>query len=659
VDAVLEGLRGLGPAPGQAGNSAPANLLGLPAPALEMIATAAGMCPRDRVMLAGSHPILHKSLREFSISDNVVVQGRRVDSLEVFRNVLQAVPSLPIDPPDLQARPLAVLAGRIGWMGNLDDETDDADETRGPAFDDTLATIERMPTKHRRLMDVPLMMLAAQVESLQPAAQPGAFQRLLLAQEPPGSQADVLHLLAGRMEDLPEAARQQAFTQVLPRAVRLEPSLPVGVAAALVGPLPKLPQAAQWPAFSGLLQQCSSLAAEQRAVMLRALTYEIGSLSEPVWLPAVRGVLAAAASLAPAQRWTVLKPLGQQVHRLPVAEQSSTWRAVVRSVLNVPSGQLEAALAAMTDQIATLSDVANPQLRPAVPLRPAVLQESQAWLQRGEDLPPGPHATMLHMLARGLRVLPPAERQAIFRLALPSIPRPHQDEHGALLTELAWAIELLPEAARQPEWQATLQAVEQLPPSMEGVALLGVLAEQMGKLPMDARAAAFESLLQAYRTSSEPYRLHSAQVLGTGCLTLPRAQWPHALDRVLDEVARLPEELRQAPLLMMAFKFCLAEPAANGPIDPRQPDNPRLDVQTQCLDRIMESMPPLPRRPSAVFRQVVDTLSSHVQALVAQRPDDAAFLNEGFERFRGLAGCPTPPPASRGWLARLSRYLRR
>ena len=649
-DAVLEGLRGLGPAPGLADNAAPANLLRMAGAVHETIA--ARMHQRDRAMLVCSAPILRDSLRRFSISDNAVVQGGDVGNLEKFRAVLQNVRSLP-ERPGLQARPLAVLAGRLGAF------PDDRKDDRKLAFDDILATIMGMPAEHRRLMDVPLMMLAGQMGTLELAARPGAFQRLLLAQEPPGSQADVLHLLAGRMEDLPEAAGQRAFTQVLPPTVRLEPGLLEGVAKPLVGQLQVLPEAAQWPAFSDLLQECSSLAPEQRTVMLKALAHEIGALSEPVRLPAVREVLAAAESLAPEPRWTVLKPLGQQVHRLPEAEQSSTWQAVVRSVLAVPPGQLDAALAAMKDQVATLQDVANLQPLPVVPLMPAVLQESLARLQRGEDLPPEPHATMLLMLAQGLANLPPAERQDVFRLALRSIPLLHQDQHGPLLKELAGAIAALPPAARQPEWQATLQAVEQLPPSMEGLVPLDALAARIGKLPMDDQAAAFESVLQAYRTLPELYRWTSAHVLGSGCLALPRAQWPHALDRALNELAQLDEFLRSGPLLQLAFKFCLAEPAANGPIDPRQPDNPRLDVQTQCLDKIMKLMPSRPRRPSAAFLQIVDTLSSQVQAQVAQRPDDAAFLTEGLERFRRLTGCSTAPRASGGWLARLSCGLLR
>jgi hypothetical protein len=637
VDAAPEGLRGLGRAPRLADDTpsssgrrvrpralpATADLLGLPKPLHGMIA--ARMDSGSRAMLAGSHPVMRDSLRAFSVTDKAAVQGWHVDSLEAFRDALQDVRSLPPEPPDLQARPLAGLAGRIGAR-ELDDEI------RGPAFDDILATIRRMPTTRRGLMDVPLMTLAAQVEMLQPAEQPSAFQRLLLAQEPPGSQADVLHLLAGRMEDLPEAARRQAFTQVLPRAVRLEPSLPEGVAAALVGPLPDLPPAAQWPAFSGLLQQCSSLASEQRAVMLKALTHEIELLSEPVWLPAVRGVLAAAEPLAPEQRWAVLGPLCQEVRRLPEAEQSSTWRAVVRSFLAVPPGQLATALVAMAHQINTLRDDLH---LPAVPVVPALLRESLAWLQRGEDLPPAPRATILLMLARGLRYPPLAERQDIFRLALQSIPLLEQEHRSVVLTEWANAIKDLPEADRQPVWQATLEVVEQLPP--QRVVPLAALVTQMAELPAGARAAAFESVLQANSTlpAQTPYQELSVTMLGSGCLALPRAQWPHALDRVLEELARLPEPLRRVNVLALATKFCQAEPATNGPIDPGQLDNPGLDLRLQCLDKVLGLMPP-PPHPLVGF---LEFLNTQMTQRLQQRPDDdAAFLTEVLKRIHRLMG---------------------
>jgi hypothetical protein len=467
--------------------------------------------------------------------------------------------------------------------------------------------------------------------------QPSAFQRRLLAQQPPGAQAerlhDGLHLLAGRIGALPEAARQQAFTQVLPRAAQLETDLLEDRAKTLVGQLQVLPEAARRPAFSILLQQCSLLASEQRAVMLKALTHEIGSLSEPVWLPAVRGVLAAAESLAPEQRWAVLKPLGQEVYRLPVAEQSSTWRAVVRSVLAVPPGQLAAALAAMADQINTLND--GVQL-PAVPLMPAVLQESLAWLQRGEDLPPAPLTTMLLMLASRWADLPPADQQVGFELALHSIPLLRQDDHRSLLLmEWAKAIEVLPEAARQPAWQATLQAVEQLPPPQRVVPLASLVA-QMGGLPVDARAPAFESVWQAQRTlpAQVPYQELSVTMLGSGCLALPRAQWPHALDRVLVELARIPEPLRRVNVLALATKFCQAEPAANGSIDPGQLDNPGLDLRLQCLDKVLGLMPP-PPHPLAGF---LEFLNTQMTQRLLQRPDDAAFLTEVLKRIHWLRG---------------------
>jgi hypothetical protein len=407
------------------------------------------------------------------------------------------------------------------------------------------------------------------------------------------------------------------------------------LAAALVGQLQVRPEAAQGPAFFSLLQDCRSLAPEQHAVMLKALTDEIRSLPEPVWLPAVRGILAAAESLAPEQRWAVLKPLGQEVHRLPVAAQSSTWQAVVRSVLAVPPGQLAAALAAMTDQINTLNDDENVQL-PAVRLMPAVLQESLAWLRRGKDLPLEPRTTMLLMLAHGLADLPPAVRPAVFRRALRSTPLLGPEHRGPLLMDLAKAIEALSQAARQPAWQAALQAVEQLPPP-QGVFPLAILVGQMGGLPVDAQATAFESVRQAHRRLPAQYHGLSVEVLGTGCLALPHVQWPHALDRVLEELARLPEPLRRVNVLGLATKFCQAEPAANGPIDPRQPDKPGLDLRLQCLDKVLEAMPP-PPHPSEDFLECVNALNNEMRQRLQQRPDDAAFLTEVLERIRRLMG---------------------
>jgi hypothetical protein len=128
---------------------------------------------------------------------------------------------------------------------------------------------------------------------------------------------------------------------------------------------------------------------------------------------------------------------------------------------------------------------------------------------------------------------------------------------------------------------------------------------------------------------------------------------------VLDDVARLNEVLRLAPLVHLALAFCLAKPAPNGPIDPQQPDNPMLDVQAQCLNKIMGSMPSLRSSEFPLFWQTVDTLCSAVQVPVEQGPDDAAYVTVGLERFRHLMTRLTPPPSSRSLRARLSRRLRR
>jgi hypothetical protein len=634
ADAAPEVLRGLGraprlgsdAAPGPSGSSrqvrlrtAPPDLLtGLPQAVHETIA--GGMGPKDRAMLASSNHALRDSLRGFSTSDKAVVGGRGVQDLGRFRAVLHEVHSLPPERPDLQARPLAVLAGRIGAL--VDGRS---------AFDAVLATILQTPAGQRRPMDVPLMMLAAQVSFLEPAGQAGALQRLLQAQEPPGSLAPGLHLLAGRLDDLPQAARQQASEQVLQWAERLEP----GPARELLEHLPGLPEAAREPAFHGLLQACRSLAPAQRTERLEALATGSGQLSEPARSQAARGVLAAAESLAPEQRRAVLKPLGQVVHRLPDAEQASTWRAVVRSYLAVPPGQLAAALAQLHDQIRTLRTAAAEQ-QPAVPVMQAVLQESRALLERGETLPPEALRTMLMMFAQELAGLPPAARLIYFRLVLRSIPR--QQQHRSLKVEsLATAIEALPVAARQPAWQATLQAVEQLPP-LEGAPLFDPVAAQIGKLPVEAQAAAFESLLQAHRRLPAQCQVISVLALGTGCLARPRAQWPQVLDQVLAESAHIPDRKLQGLILVaLAGGFCVAEPVAIGPLAPPQPERPGLDVRVRCLDKVVASMPLRPH-PPAGFVACVEALKGDVERRLQQRPDDAAVLTAVLERLRRLMG---------------------
>jgi hypothetical protein len=295
--------------------------------------------------------------------------------------VLHEVHSLPPERPDLRARPLAVLAGRIRALPEGND--------RRLACDAVLATILQAPAGHRRpTMDVPLMMLAAQVAVLNPAEQAGALQRLLQAQEPPGSLDAGLHLLAGHLEDLPQAAWQQASTQVLRWAERLEP----GPDRELGEHLLILPEAAREPAFSGLLQACRSLAPAPRTERLEALAAGSGRLPEPVRSQAVREVLAAAGSLAPEQRWAVLTPLCQAACLLPDADQASVWRAAVRSYLAVPPEQLAAALAQLREQIRTLRHPGHEQ-QLQLPMMPAVLHELRAWQQQGGALPHAAHPT--------------------------------------------------------------------------------------------------------------------------------------------------------------------------------------------------------------------------------------------------------------------------
>ena len=59
---------------------------------------------------------------------------------------------------------------------------------------------------------------------------------------------------------------------------------------------------------------------------------------------------------------------------------------------------------------------------------------------------------------------------------------------------------------------------------------------------MDARAAAFESMRQAHHMLPAQYHGLSVEVLGTGCLALPRAQRPGDaayLTGVLERIRRL------------------------------------------------------------------------------------------------------------------------
>jgi hypothetical protein len=443
---------------------------------------AAALDPRSRAMLAGSHPALRDSLREFSISDTAVAQGRHVDSLHQLRAMLRDVRSLPPEQSTLRAPPLAVLAGRIGALG---------DQQFRAAFEDILATILQTPAGERHLMTVPLMMLAGQMALLEPAEQAGALQRLLPGQQPPGSLAPGLHLLAGRLGDLPQAAWQQASAQVLRWAEQLEPD----PARQLVEHLPYLPDAARGPAFSGLLQGCRSLPPAPRAERLRNLAGRSGDLSEPDHLQAVRGILAAAGSLAPQQRWAVLKPLCREVYLLPDAEHASIWQAVVRSTLAVPPEQLAAALAQLHDQVRTLRNAGEAR-QLAVPLMPDVRQELQAWLQPDGALPAEARSTALLMGPQMLYDLPPAERQGLFEQALHSIPQLQEQHRVPFLQELVKAIPALPGAARPPAWQATLQAVEPLAPQQRW-AVLEPLGQAACLLPDTERASAWQAVVRS------------------------------------------------------------------------------------------------------------------------------------------------------------------
>lgn len=495
MDTALEGLRGLGRAPGLADDAtarpsssgrmvrsqpAPADLPSLPQVVHETIATAPGMNPRHRAAMAGTHPALGGSLRVLLRSDRAVARGRDVTHLTHVSDALQDVRSVPLDRLDLRARPLAVLAGRLG---RLEDDP-------GPAFDAILATITQAPAQHRRPMDSPLMMLAGQVTSLEPADQAGAFQRLLQAQEPPGSQAAGLHLLAGRMGDLPEAARPQAPTQVLRWAGQLEP----GPARELAGHLPDLPEAAQEPALSGLLLACSSHVPDERTETLKDLAGSSGWLSGPVRAQAMREVLSAAESLSPEQRWAVLKPLAQGIYRLPVPEQEATWRAVVRSYLAVPPAQVAAALAQLHDQVMTLPNAEGGP--PAVFLMPAVLGELPAALRQGEALSEA-HHTLLLMCAQALVQMPPAGRQGLFQHALDTLPRLREEHRVPLLKEWAKAIAVLPALVRPHAVRGVLAAAETLAPAQRWAALKP-LCKELHQLPVPDQASSWQAIVRAY-----------------------------------------------------------------------------------------------------------------------------------------------------------------
>jgi hypothetical protein len=598
VDAALEGLRGLGPAPVLAGGAGPSGsgrrvrlraaeptLTGLPAAMHEAIA--ARMEPPDRAMLASSHPGLRESLRALSTSDRTVAQGRQVNSMAGFLAVLQDAQSLH-ERPDLQARPLATLAGRVEAIPLSD---------RQSAFAHILATIAQAPEGHRDQLAVPLTALA--------------------------------ECIAG----LPEAARQQAFTQVRQQAEQLEPGLPQGVARALRDQIGTLPEAARWQAFSDLLQAGGSLAPGRRAEMLGGLAEEIAGLPQPARLPAAQAVLAAAGALAPQQRWPVLKLLGQQVHLLPEAVQPTVWGAVVRSVLAVPPGQLVAALAAMDEHINTLNDDEDLQL-PVVPLMPAVLRELLAWLQRDADLPVELRVTMLQILAAELATLPPNERQAGFQRALHSVQLLPQQQRGPSLAALAHAISALPEAARQPAWQAAAQEVERLPPGHQAGGL-AALSGQVGGLPPNTRGAAFNRVLQAHRLLPAEHISQSMGWLCEGCLALPRAQWPQALDSVLEESARLPMERHGLTLLSLGIRFCQVGPAAEDPIEPVQPGDPGPDVRALCFDRVLQAAQAQQHPSTAPMLQL---LRAAVDLQLLLQPDDAAFLNAARGRIDQVLG---------------------
>jgi len=566
-------------------------LSGLPQALHEKITV--GMAPKDRFMLACSNRALHDSLQGFSISDRVVAQGRGVEGMEQLRAALQDVQSLPLGQTDLRARPLAVLAGRVRHQPRVEDVPG--------AFDAVLATILQTPAGERRSMDVPLMMLAAQVTFLDWAEkEASALQRLLQAQEPAGSLDAGLHLLADRVEDLPQAVRPQAATQVLAWARGLEP----GPALELAHTLPYLPNAALQPVLSGLLQACSSVAPGPRTETLKALA-SIGSplQSEPLHLQAVQGVLAAAEPLAPEQRWAVLKPLCRDLYLLPQAEHASTWQAVVHSYLAVPPGQLDAAIVQLNDQVKTLGNVPARQ-RLAVPLGPTVQGEFLAWLQRGEALAEAPG-----------EAIPPQARSVV----------PRQEVRSPLLEALAKAIPALPEADRGPYWQITLQAVEQWAPGAEARQFRPVAA-LIGVLPVADRPAAFTSLQQALDRRPARNPLQSAVVLGTACFAQPRAKWPDFIGRVAHELLRIPDlEQRAISLTKLAARCCLAGPAAAGPKVPGRMGEPLLDVRMQCLGRVLREMPDCLWPPSEELLRSLNDLITQVKQRSGSG-EDATFL---------------------------------
>ena len=309
-----------------------------------------------------------------------------------------------------------------------------------------------------------------------------------------------------------------------------------------------------------------------------------------------------------------------QVEIMSLVEQPGAFQRVLRA--QEPPGPQADGLRLLAGRMEDLPEAARQQVFTQV-------------LQWAAQLGPGLLKGLAGALVGQLQVLPLAGRQAVFQQALHSISLLEHEHRGPLLGALAKAIAALPQAARLPEWQATLQAVEQLPPP-QGVFPLAILADQMGGLPVDARAAAFESVLQAHHMLPVQYHGLSVEVLGAGCLALPRAQWPNAIDRVLGESAWIPRDVRRSSVLGLAIKFCWAEPAANGPIDPLQPDNPGLDVRLQCLDKVLELMPP-PPHPSAEFLPIVSELNTQMTQRLQQRPDDAAFLTGVLDRIRRLS----------------------
>lgn len=578
---------------------------------------AVGMGPKYRAMLACSNRALHDSLQGYSTSDKVVVQGKGVECMEQLRAALQNVESLPLEQTDLRARSLAVLAGRIWALREGED--------RLGAFDAVLTTLLKTPAGGRRPMDGPLMMLAAQVIHLgTDEQQAGALQRLLQAQEPARSLAGGLHLLAGRLEDLPQAARPQASTQVLECARRLEP----GPARELACILPYLPDAALEPVLSGLLQGCSSVEPGQRTETLKALASIGNDLdAPPLHLQAVQGSLAAAGPLAPEQRWAVLKPLCRDLYLLPQAEHASIWQEVVHSYLAVPPGQLDAAIKQLDDQMQSLGNKAPAGQQLALHLTPAVVRGYLAWVKRGESLletpgealPPQVQSVMLGSCAKGMAYLPGAERQPFFQLALRSMPLLRHEDHRPLLEALADAIGALPEAARQLQWQNTLQAVDQLPPE-QSLSVLDRVSTQIHTLPLEARVAAFESLQQALRGLDGQDSGSSVRIMGNACTALPRARWEPVLNGLLKESEQIPDlERRARAQVSLAEQFCRAKPAVAAPGNPRNDD--RLRRLLQVVSQILR----LSLGPDKL-KSHLNSMRSKVEMELRIRPHDAGFL---------------------------------